>query len=83
MRVVDGPIAVGAHLFHQLEFIPLYPVGNRKPGQAIVLVAANALDFNRLFIEKKAFFRIKTNCPESESSFHFVDFLAGHYHCSL
>ena len=81
LGVVRTAVAIGPHLLEQLQPVALDALGHRLAGQAIVLMAANALNFHMAVVEEEAFILVKADGTEAEAvRLAFHHFLSHHDH---
>ena len=73
MRIVRRAVAVRAHLAQQLQPVFLDAFGHRLTGQAVILMAAHALDDHVPAIEEEAVVGIKADGSEAEAAGRPVD----------
>ena len=81
LGVVRTAVAIGPHLLEQLQPVALDALGHRLAGQAVVLMAANALNLHMAVVEEEAFILVKADGAEAEAvrlAFHC--FLSHHDH---
>ena len=81
LGVVRTAVAIGPHLLEQLQPVALDALGHRLAGQAVVLMAANALDLHMAVVEEEAFILVKADGTEAEAvRLAFHHFLSHHDH---
>src|SRR5581483_377833 len=70
-----GTVGVGPDFAQALEPEVLQRIGQRHADAGVILMAANALDFDVPAIEKKAALRIETNAAEAERRLHRIGYV--------
>ena len=73
---MGAAVAVSAHFLEQLQTVALNALGHRLAGQAVILMAANALNLHRAVIQEEALVLVKTDGAEAEAValalYHFL-----------
>ena len=78
VRIVRAAVGVRAHLAHQLQPVALHAPGHRPAGQAVVLMAADALNLHAPPVEEEALLRVEADRAEAEAAAVALDDLAAH-----